>query len=330
MKTDATIPPPPEVSSAESSAVGLPARTGGGTRFINLAGRRFGRLVVVSRAENDSRGAARWHVKCDCGEERIVLGTSLRSGVTASCGCYKREQTSLRRLVDLTGRRFGRWVVLSRAENDRRGHPRWHVKCDCGKACVIPGANLRSGTTTSCGCYSREQAALCHLVSLTGRRFGRLVVVSRAENTRWGEARWHVKCDCGEERIVAGGNLRSGTTTSCGCFRREAMSAKRGDKNPSWKPELTQEDRDRSRLGTPTNAKWQTVSQKVRCRDHATCLVCGEHGTHVHHLEPWAFDRDLRYDPANLATLCKECHVQFHYLYGYDADLEDFENYLKP
>ena len=251
MKTDATIPPPPEVSSAESSAVGLPARTGGGTRFINLAGRRFGRLVVVSRAENDSRDAARWHVKCDCGEERIVLGTSLRSGVTASCGCYKREQTSLRRLVDLTGRRFGRWVVLSRAENDRRGHPRWHVKCDCGKACVIPGANLRSGTTTSCGCYSREQAALCHLVSLTGRRFGRLVVVSRAENTRWGEARWHVKCDCGEERIVAGGNLRSGTTTSCGCFRREAMSAKRGDKNPSWKPELTQEDRDRSRLGTP-------------------------------------------------------------------------------
>ena len=69
----------------------------------------------------------------------------------------------------------------------------------------------------------------------------------------------------------------------------------------------------------------------VRRRDRATCLACrAPSSTHVHHIEPWATDRDLRYDPANLVTLCKECHDQFHQLYGNDAGLEDFEEYLKP
>lgn len=45
---------------------------------------------------------------------------------------------------------------------------------------------------------------------------------------------------------------------------------------------------------------------------------------------PWKANGELRYDPNNLATLCQACHVQFHYLYGRDADLDDFEDYLKP
>lgn len=30
-----------------------------------------------------------WKCKCDCGNETIVLGTSLRTGITKSCGCAK-------------------------------------------------------------------------------------------------------------------------------------------------------------------------------------------------------------------------------------------------
>ena len=168
------------------------------------------------------------------------------------------------------------------------------------------------------------------LIDLTGRRFGRLVVVSRAENDRCGPLRWHVKCDCGEERVVQGDNLRSGHTTSCGCHHREMLSARRGDKSPTWNPKLTQKDRDGRRLGTPANFAWKALAQQIRRRDRATCLACGEHGTHVHHLEPWAPNRKLRYNPANLVALCKECHYQFHQLYGNDADLDDFEDYLKP
>lgn len=60
-------------------------------KLIDLTGQKFGRLTVVSRAENNKRGNAMWNCKCDCGNEVAVLGTSLRIGDTKSCGCYRNE-----------------------------------------------------------------------------------------------------------------------------------------------------------------------------------------------------------------------------------------------
>jgi hypothetical protein len=53
-----------------------------------MTGRRIGRLVVRSRAsENRGGTTARWLCLCDCGNERVVDGSSLRIGKTRSCGC---------------------------------------------------------------------------------------------------------------------------------------------------------------------------------------------------------------------------------------------------
>lgn len=56
---------------------------------------------------------------------------------------------------------------------------------------------------------------------LTGRRFGRLVVTSEGARVG-GRLAWTCRCDCGEERLVLGQNLRNGNSTSCGCWSREA------------------------------------------------------------------------------------------------------------
>lgn len=58
--------------------------------FIDLTGRRFGRLVVVSRAENKGQ-MSRWNCLCDCGNTTTVYSTNLRRGYTQSCGCYRHE-----------------------------------------------------------------------------------------------------------------------------------------------------------------------------------------------------------------------------------------------
>lgn len=63
-------------------------------KVIDLTGQRFGRLVVVSRAENTKRGQARWVCQCDCGNITEVKGGALRSGATKSCGCYQRDRTA--------------------------------------------------------------------------------------------------------------------------------------------------------------------------------------------------------------------------------------------
>ena len=64
------------------------------SNFIDMTGRRFGRLVVLERAGSDAHGKPTWLCRCDCGRETTVDGTSLRRGRTMSCGCYQREIVS--------------------------------------------------------------------------------------------------------------------------------------------------------------------------------------------------------------------------------------------
>lgn len=61
-----------------------------------------------------------------------------------------------RRLIDLTGQRFGRLLVLRR---DSASTMRWSCRCDCGTVKSIYSGALRGGVTTSCGCYRREITA---------------------------------------------------------------------------------------------------------------------------------------------------------------------------
>lgn len=60
------------------------------------------------------------------------------------------------RLIDITGQRFGRLVVLGRS-NRKCGHGTyWLCKCDCGNETVAESHSLRAGTTRSCGCLNNE------------------------------------------------------------------------------------------------------------------------------------------------------------------------------
>jgi len=59
------------------------------------------------------------------------------------------------------------------------------------------------------------------MIDLTGRRFGRLVVIGEHGRDKWNQAIWACRCDCGNETNVVGGSLRNGNTKSCGCWRKD-------------------------------------------------------------------------------------------------------------
>lgn len=59
---------------------------------LDLYGMRFGRLTVTSRAEPSRAGKSRWHCVCDCGGFTVSVGSSLVSGQSTSCGCYRDER----------------------------------------------------------------------------------------------------------------------------------------------------------------------------------------------------------------------------------------------
>lgn len=60
---------------------------------IDISNKRFGRLIVFSREDNDCSGNVYWLCECDCGQQTIVRSCSLRNGDTRSCGCLKKEKT---------------------------------------------------------------------------------------------------------------------------------------------------------------------------------------------------------------------------------------------
>lgn len=150
-------------------------------RFIDLSGKKFGKWLVIERDNNMNKKNIYWKCKCDCGKIKSVSGTSLRSGISVSCGCDRDQRTSLRTKInveDLSGQRFGNWTVikqdLSENNSSKRGS-RWICKCDCGTIKSVLGYSLRGGRTKSCGCNNGKDK----IIDLTGMRFGKLVVIRK-------------------------------------------------------------------------------------------------------------------------------------------------------
>jgi hypothetical protein len=55
-------------------------------RTLDISGQKFGRLTAIKFAGVNGHRAALWQCICDCGREAVVLGASLRSGNTSTCG----------------------------------------------------------------------------------------------------------------------------------------------------------------------------------------------------------------------------------------------------
>lgn len=84
---------------------------------------------------------------------------------------------------------------------------------------------------------------------ITGVRYGKLVVIGATpERTKGGDVRWLVRCDCGAEKVVPGGHLRSGGTRSCGCLGKHGMTYSSTYK--SW-------NAMKDRCTNPNNASWE-------------------------------------------------------------------------
>jgi len=84
-------------------------------------------------------------------------------------------------------------------------------RCDCGNTYNILTKYFRKNKHNSCGCktpFAKNEV---------GKTYSRLTVLSKAENTKQGDARFNCRCECGELLVVTGSSLRSGHTNSCGC-----------------------------------------------------------------------------------------------------------------
>jgi len=174
----------------------------------DLAGKRFGRLLVTEPTQERKHGAIVWRCRCDCGRDITVDSRRLKCGTLQSCGCDKTNVPA----ADLTGRRFGKLVVLEKTTGRSANRSViWRCRCDCGNEVETTRGKLLSGNTSSCGC-----GRIPPIKDWVGKRFGHLMVIAYNGKDK-GCHLWRCRCDCGNEVSVRQSNLQSGYSESCGC-----------------------------------------------------------------------------------------------------------------
>lgn len=185
-------------------------------KAIDMTGKRFGRLEVLYRNGSTKSNKALWRCRCDCGKEKDIIGSELRSGRVVSCGCYHREQFKemlhQRRQYNINpGDRIGSLTIL---EETKMGE--FKCLCDCGREFVTTGKILSVGDATTCGCGIGR---INHTFKdETNNRYGKLTVLEFVGTDKNNQALWKCRCDCGNIKITTGASLRNGSVSSCGCL----------------------------------------------------------------------------------------------------------------
>lgn len=125
------------------------------------------------------------------------------------------------KLIDLTGKKFGRWTVIEKAPSQKK-ETMWLCECSCSNHTkkIVSGRNLRNGKTQSCGCLHKELLSQEFTENLIGQKFGKLTVIERA-GSQCNHATWLCECECELHTlvIVASNHLKSGNILSCGCIK---------------------------------------------------------------------------------------------------------------
>ncbi len=174
-------------------------------QFIDITGQRFGKLVVLKRAPNKNK-AVMWLCQCDCGNQKIIAGGSLRSGRTKSCGKCLRNDA-----IDETGHVYGKLTVLERAQNIQKTTSNstvWKCQCECGAISYLTGTLLRrSDGPRACRSCSQK-------INLVGQTFGILTVIEELPKNYY-----KCKCKCGNIISTNAKELLRKHRLSCGCAK---------------------------------------------------------------------------------------------------------------
>ena len=204
------------------------------------------------------------------------------------------------------------------------------IQCSCGEEFEVRFKDFKDNDQrqcSKCGCkkgiekrtfpYSEVKAFVegeegngCKLLSETYKNNSTLLLI---------------KCACGEEFEVSFNVFKEQNKRQC---NNCGIKLKSGENHPNWNPDITDEEREKGRF-MEGYSEWVKAVYK---KDNYTCVCCGDNkggNLNAHHLNSYNHDKEHRIDINNGVTLCKNCHKEFHKIYGYGNNtIAQFREFL--
>jgi len=142
----------------------------------------------------------------------------------------------------------------------------------------------------------------------SGNKYGKLFVIKRVTNDYRGKAVWFCKCDCGNNHIVAGIHLRSGSVKSCGCANKFPLGQAALH---AVFLRLKNSAKKRNYIFEISEKKFEGLSQKP-------CIYCGREPSSVQRMKGCnghgiyngidRIDNTKGYTEDNITTCCWTCN----------------------
>lgn len=187
------------------------------------------------------------------------------------------------KLIDLTGRKFGKLTIISRAEN-KHNNPAWLCKCECGTLRVVAGCSLKNGRTNSCGCYQKEQVK--KLLKIHGQ-------AKKGNHTRLYKIYHGIKARCFRTSNHGFENYGGKGITICDEWKNSFQNFYDWAMANGYTDNLTIDRIDSNGNYCPENCRWVTykVQNNNTSRNH---LITYNGKTQT--LAQWAAETGIKYD----------------------------------
>lgn len=154
------------------------------TKYI---GKRYGKLIIVDYAKNDSFNKRMVKCKCDCGESTILNISSLTRGLTKSCGCHKTsicQKKSYQGISYQFYRRLKRQAIQRGLEFTITQKDIWDCYIQQNMRCIYSGLNIEF--VTDFNDYTKQTASIDRIDCRRGYTPDNIQIVHRRINVMRG------------------------------------------------------------------------------------------------------------------------------------------------